>query len=161
MIPQSEYLSEGAVILALQNQMGNIGLAAKELGLSRGELYDYMSRHPEVAETRKQIREAVKDDAEDLLITGMKTNPALLVFFLKTQAKERGYDTSHNSTVNNKVEVNVDARSLIAAMRNGVNLIDVTEDEDEEVELEDGGFLTLPNLLDHGDGSGGTGEMLS
>lgn len=152
MIPQSEYLEEGLVILALQSQMGNIGLAAKELGLSRGELLDYMARHPSVAETRQQIREAVKDDAEDLLVTGMKTNPALLIFFLKTQAKDRGYDTSHNTTNNNNVEVNIDARSLIAAMRTGANLIDVKV-ESEEDESEDGGLFPLPKLLDNGTGS--------
>jgi hypothetical protein len=153
MTHQSDYLEEGIVILALQSQMGNIGLAAMELGLSRGELYDYMARHPSVGETRQQIREAVKDDAEDLLISGMKTNPSLLVFFLRTQAKDRGYSTNPGSTINNNVEVNVDARSLIAAMRSGANLLDVTQDEDEEDESEDGGLFPISKLLDHGDGS--------
>lgn len=159
MVPQSEYLEEGVVILALQSELGNVGLAAAELGLSRGELVDYLARHPAVAETRKQIREGIKDTAEDLLVEKMKTDNALLVFFLRTQAKDRGYSTSSNSTINNNVEVNVDARSLIAAMRNGANLIDV-QDEDEEDESEDGGIFPLSNLLDHGDGSRGTGEVL-
>jgi hypothetical protein len=169
MVPQSEYLAEGSVILALQSHMGNIGLAATELGLTRGELFDYMARHPAVAETRKQIREAVKDDAEDILIRDMRTDHSLLVFFLRTQAKDRGYSTTSESTINNKVEVNVDARSLISAMRNGAHLLDVTEDEeeqsvedyildvtqgqDEEDEPEDGRFFPNSKLLDHGDGS--------
>jgi len=155
MIPQSEYISEGTAILALQSQMGNVGLAAKELGLSRAELMDYMVRHPSVMETKTQIKEFIKDEAEDLLVAKMRNDNALLMFFLKTQAQDRGYSTSNNSTVNNRVEVNVDARSLIAAMRSGANLIDVTqdEDEDEESESEDGGLFPIPKLLDHRDGS--------
>lgn len=158
MTHQSDYIEEGIVILALQSSMGNIGLAANELGLSRGELYDYLARHPGVAETRKQIREAIKDDAEDMLFEQMKTNPSLLVFYLRTQAADRGYSTSHTTSNNTHVEVNVDARSLIAAMRSGANLI--AKDEDEEGEPEDGEFFPIPKLLDHSDGSGGVGEVL-
>jgi hypothetical protein len=159
MVPQSEYLEENLVILSLRNFMGNLGLAAMDLGLSRGELVAYIARHPDVAEARQQVREAVKDVAEDILFEKMKTDNQLLVFFLRTQAKDRGYSTTVNSTINNRVEVNVDARSLIAAMRNGANLIDV-QDEDEADESEDGELFTFPNLLDHGDGSGRTGEVL-
>lgn len=151
MIPQSEYLEEGLVILALHNSSGNLGIAAAELGLTRGELMAYMARHPEVMETKKQIKEAYKDDAEAMLMERMKTSDPLLVFFLRTQAKDRGYDTSHTTSNNTHVEVNVDARSLIAAMRSGVNLI--AQDEDAEDESEDGGVFTVSELLDHQDGS--------
>jgi hypothetical protein len=151
MIPQSEYLEEGVVILALQNEMGNVGLAAKELGLSRAELMDYMTRHPAVMETKRQIKEFIKDEAEDILVEKMRTDNSLLIFFLKTQAKDRGYETSHNTSNTTNVAVNVDARSLIAAMRSGANVI--AQDEDAEDESEDSGLFTVPKLLDHRDGS--------
>jgi hypothetical protein len=136
--------------------MGNMGLAAKELGLSRGELMDYMVHHPAVMDARIQVKEAIKDHAEDLLVSQMETEPGLLMFFLRTQAKDRGYDTSKTLTTNNNVQVNVDARSLIAAMRNGTKAIDVQEDDI----VEEGELFTVPKLLHDGDGSRGTGEVL-
>jgi hypothetical protein len=156
MINQAEYLEESIVILAIRNQMGNMGLAAKELGLSRGELMDYMVHHPAVMDARIQVKEAIKDHAEDLLVSQMETEPGLLMFFLRTQAKDRGYDTSKTLTTNNNVQVNVDARSLIAAMRNGTKAIDVQEDDI----VEEGELFTVPKLLHDGDGSRGTGEVL-
>jgi|KBSMisStandDraft_5_1062788.scaffolds.fasta_scaffold07636_2 hypothetical protein len=150
MVPQSEYLEEGLVILSLQNQLGNIGLSAAELGLSRGELMEYLVRHPAVMETRKQIREAIKDTAEDLLFEKMKTDNSLLIFYLRTQAKDRGYDTSHSNVLNNNVNVNVDARSLIAAMRTGIKAIEAKEDE--ESISEEGDFFPISEL--HADGTG-------
>jgi hypothetical protein len=156
MINQAEYLEESIVILAIRNQLGNMALAAKELGLSRGELMDYMVHHPAVMDAKIQVKEAVKDRAEDILISQMETEPGLLMFFLRTQAKDRGYDTSKNLTTNNNVQVNVDARSLIAAMRNGTKAID-----DKEADVaEEGELLTIPYLLDDGVGSGGAGEVL-
>lgn len=135
MIQQSEYLSEDIVILAIRSQMGNVGLAATELGLTRGELLDYMVRHPDVMEAKKQIKEFIKDQAEDLLVEGMKTDPTLLMFFLKTQARDRGYgSTPATTSINNTVEINLNARSLIEAMRQGI-----TQNEDELA-----GFLACP-----------------
>ena len=152
MVPQSEYLEESIVILAIRNHMGNVGLAATELGLSRGELMDYMVRHPSVMEAKTQIKEFIKDEAEDLLVSKMRSDNSLLMFFLKTQAKDRGYDTSNgNGTTNNRVEVNVDARYLIAAMRNGVQVIDASEDEENDVE--EGQFLRITELQSDGTGS--------
>jgi len=135
MIPQAEYLEENIVILAIRNHMGNVGLAAKELGLSRGELVGYMARHPDTMEAKKQVKEFVKDQAEDLLVEGMQTDPNLLMFYLKTQARDRGYGSTPNSaSIHNKVEVNVDARTLIEAMRRGI----------EQHENQIAGYLTSP-----------------
>lgn len=159
MTHQADYLEESLVILSLRNFSGNLALSAVDLGLSRGELYDYIQRHPSVADAKRQIKEAVKDMAEDILIEKMKTDNQLLVFFLRTQAKDRGYSTAGNSTISNHLEVNVDARSLIAAMRNGAKLIDV-KSEDEEYESEDRELFTIPSYVSDGDGSGGTGEVL-
>jgi hypothetical protein len=135
MIPQSEYIGEEIVLLAIRNQLGNLLLAAAELGLERPQLVAYLTRHPQVLEEAKAIRIAskdlVKDEAEDLLTAGMRADNSLLIFYLKTQAKERGYDTAKGSTNTTNVAVNVDARSLIAAMRSGAKLIDEKPIEEE------------------------------
>lgn len=156
MIKQSDYLEESIVILAIRNCLGNMAMAAQELGLSRGELMDYMVRHPAVMEAKVQVKEAVKDRAEEILFSQMETEPSLLMFFLRTQAKDRGYDTTKINTTNNNVQVNVDARSLIAAMRNGTHLLDVKEDD----VAAEGELFTVSNLLNDRVGSGGTGEVL-
>lgn len=140
MTRQSEYVDESVVILALQNHMGHTGLAAKELGLSRGELLDYMVRHPSVMEAKKQIKEFVKDEAEHLLISQMREDPTLLIFFLKTQARDRGYDVSPRAIgITNTVEVKVDAKYLIAAMRQGAQ-----EPQEELEESEESPSFFLP-----------------
>jgi len=135
MIPQSEYIGEDIVLLAIRNQLGNLLLAAAELGIERPALVAYLTRHPQVLEEAKAIRiaakELVKDEAEDLLTAGMRSDNSLLIFYLKTQAKERGYDTAKGSTNTTNVAVNVDARSLIAAMRSGAKLIDEKPIEEE------------------------------
>ena len=139
MTRQSEYIDEGIVVLALQSHMGNIGLAARELGLSRGELADYIVRHPSVMEAKKQIKEFVKDQAEDLLIQQMRDDPTLLIFFLKTQARDRGYDVSPRAAeITNRIEVKVDAKYLIAAMRQGA------QEPEEKPEEPDSFFLPMP-----------------
>jgi hypothetical protein len=148
MMPQSEYIAEDIVLLAIQNQLGNLLLAAAELGLTRSQLVAYLTRHPELLERAKSIRiacsELVKDEAEDLLTAGMRGDNTLLMFYLKTQAKERGYDTAKGSTNTTNVEVNVDARSLIAAMRSGAKLIDEKPVE-EESELFDISYILTDN----------------
>ena len=148
MIPQSEYIAEDIVLLAIRNQLGNLLLAAAELGLERPQLVAYLTRHPQVLEESKAIRiaakELIKDEAEDLLTAGMRGDNTLLMFYLKTQAKERGYDTAKGSTNTTNVEVHVDARSLIAAMRSGAKLVDEKPVE-EESELFDISYVLTDN----------------
>lgn len=145
MIPQSEYIAEDIVLLAIENQLGNLLLASAELGITRPQLLAYLTRHPELLERAKSIRiacrEMVKDEAEDILMAGMRGDNTLLMFYLKTQAKERGYDTAKGSTNTTNVAVNVDARSLIAAMRTGAKLVD------EKPVEEEGELFDIPYIL--------------
>jgi hypothetical protein len=130
--------SQEQIIQALQNQLGHIGLAAAELNVPRGQLMKYLIDNPDIAEIKKQIKEATKDDAESLLVEGMKTDHTLLMFYLRTQCQDRGYGTSSSTTIkgdkDNPLQVNVNARTLIAAMRNGFEKDpDIDEEEPDEV----------------------------
>lgn len=132
---QAEYLREEEVILALRSALGNKGMAAENLGLSRGQLQDYIVNHPAVRDELVQIKESVIDEAEEQLFVRMKESDSLLIFFLRTQGRGRGYEPSLPVTGpdGQALNVNVDARSLISAMRQGFELNDELESAPKEI----------------------------
>ena len=79
------------VIAQLKASHGNISHAAGRLGTSRETLRKYMLEHPTVAAAKNDIKEASKDRAETMLEKRMETSDTLLIFYLKTQAHDRGY----------------------------------------------------------------------
>lgn len=141
---QAEYLSEETVILALRSALGRMDIAAKDLGLSRGQLQDYIVNHPAVREEKKQIKEALIDEAEEELARRMKNSDSLLIFFLRTQARERGYEPSLPivGADGKNLSVQIDARSLIAAMREGA---------ESAIGLDDGVQKELSDFSSNGD----------
>jgi len=77
---------------AIRNQKGFITQAAKQLGISRQHLYTLINNHPTVKEALTDAREEMKDFAEGKLIQNIKEGKETsLIFYLKTQAKDRGY----------------------------------------------------------------------
>lgn len=127
--------TEEEVVRAFRNHLGNYNLVAAELNVSRGQLMTYLMEHPEVRQERQQIRESVKDDMEHILIEKAKTDNNLLMFYLRTQAPERGYGASATlkGDSNNPLQVNVNARTLIAAMKAGATEERHESQEDDEV----------------------------
>lgn len=75
----------------MERSKGNISHAASKLNTSRISLHKYINEHPTVAAALVDIREATKDFAETLLQDRMRTSDTLLIFYLKTQAHDRGY----------------------------------------------------------------------
>lgn len=84
------------VIEQLQASRGNISHAAGRLDTSRDTLHRYINEHPTVKVAVRNIKEASKDRAETMLEKRIETSDTLLIFYLKTQAHDRGYgDRSH------------------------------------------------------------------
>ena len=79
------------VIDQLQRSHGNIKHAAGKLNTTRTTLHKYINDRPTVAAALSDIREGTKDDAELMLYDRMRNSDTLLIFFLKTQAHDRGY----------------------------------------------------------------------
>lgn len=79
------------VIEQLERSHGNIAHAAGKLNTSRTTLHKYINEHPTVAAALADIRETMKDHAETMLQDRMRNSDTLLIFFLKTQAFDRGY----------------------------------------------------------------------
>lgn len=84
-------VSAQAVIEQLKASRGNISHAAGKLDTSRTTLHAYINEHVTVKTALKDIKEAAKDRAETMLEKRMETSDTLLIFYLKTQAYDRGY----------------------------------------------------------------------
>ena len=84
-------MSAEKVTAQLVKSKGNISKAARQLHVSRMWLHTFINDHEDVSAELSQVREHVLDDAETMLQTRMKNSDTLLIFFLKTQGKARGY----------------------------------------------------------------------
>ena len=87
-----EKFTKAEVADALLESRGFVSAAARRLACEAGTVYDYMNRYPELKEIRQEAREAEKDLAEMMLGKMIRDGqfPATC-FYLKTQARDRGY----------------------------------------------------------------------
>ena len=85
-------LSVDRVAEQLRAHEGNLAAVGRAFGVTRTAVSLYVTRHPELIAVRDEARESMKDDAESVLYRQVKEGEAWAVcFFLKTQAKDRGY----------------------------------------------------------------------
>jgi hypothetical protein len=85
-------LTAGEVIEALKKHQGLAALAADSLGVHFTTIYNYRDKYPSVAEAMTQLREKRKDVVEGKLWSRINSDDTTaIIFFLKTQAKDRGY----------------------------------------------------------------------
>lgn len=79
-------------IEAIRGSGGFVTEIAKRLGVSRTHVYRLRDKYVSVAEAIEDEREKQKDFAEGQLLKGINSgNMTAIIFFLKCQAKERGY----------------------------------------------------------------------
>lgn len=80
------------IIDALEQARGMVAAAARILGCHRDTIYVAMDQNKEVARARILAKEAQKDRAELSLFSLIEQgNVAAICFYLKCQAKDRGY----------------------------------------------------------------------
>ena len=80
------------VIDALIKGDGYVSQAAAILGCHVTTVYMYAKRHPTVQTTWDDIKEKRHDFVENKIMVGIKNdNATLMIFYAKTQMKERGY----------------------------------------------------------------------
>ena len=71
---------------------GNVTAIAKRLGVSRQTVYAYIARWQTVADAVDDERERRKDFVEDKMLERiMSGSDTMIIFFAKTQMKDRGY----------------------------------------------------------------------
>ena len=80
------------VIEQIEKYSGNLTMAAKALNIDRTTIYKMMARKPTIKAALDNAREMMIDNVESRLYKSALDGEAWAVcFFLKTQAKHRGY----------------------------------------------------------------------
>jgi len=85
-------LKQQQFLLALQHHIGIVSKAALETGTSRATHYEWMDTDENYAAAVRELKNVALDFGETCLQDAMKAGqPSAIIFFLKTQGKERGY----------------------------------------------------------------------
>lgn len=88
-----EALSHKRVIAALESSAGIVSAAAIKLGVTARTVRNYVARHEAIAEALDQIKQDNLDLAETKLLTNLRDgNMTAIIFYLKTQGRDRGYN---------------------------------------------------------------------
>ncbi len=94
------------VAAALTEAKGFVTAAARHLGCTRATVHNYINRHPTVRAARDDAREEMKDFAEGKLYSAIEAdNLTAIIFYLKCQAKERGYVERQEHKIVNENEL--------------------------------------------------------
>lgn len=84
--------NKNAAIEALKKTLGNVSRACEAVGIDRSTFYDWVNTDTAFAQSLKDVREKTVDIAETALQKLIQEgNPTAIIFYLKTQAKDRGY----------------------------------------------------------------------
>ena len=79
-------------VKAIIKAKGFISAASKHLNITRRQMHNIINKFPTVKEALLDEREKMKDFAEAKLLSNIKEGKEVsLIFYLKTQAKDRGY----------------------------------------------------------------------
>ncbi len=93
---------------ALVRGRGNITVASRATKIARRNHYHWYDTDLKYKELVDEVKEVSHDYAEYLLVSQMKDNPTLLIFYMKTQMKHRGYvERQENINLNATVDVKV------------------------------------------------------
>ncbi len=110
---------------ALRETKGFVSAAARRLACDSGTVYDYMTRYPELKEIRQEAREAEKDLAEMMLGKMIRDGQFLATcFYLKTQAKDRGYvERQEHEVVIDYAKLSDDELQAIASGKSPIEVL--------------------------------------
>lgn len=79
---------------------GNVTRVAVALKCARGSLQRIIRTNPDVKEVLEEARERVIDEVEDAFTQrAIKGDTTAAIFFLKTRARERGYDQDYRADI--------------------------------------------------------------
>lgn len=82
------------LLQALANTSGIVSSACKAANVSRMTYYRWYNEDPDFREKADDVKELQKDFAESLILKKMKEgDTTMIIFYAKTQMKDRGYTT--------------------------------------------------------------------
>lgn len=110
---RKEALVKADLIAALEKYQGLVYLTASVLKVSAQTIYNYAERYPEVKQKIKELKGQRLDKAELVLWNEVNSgNTQALMFFLRTQGKDRGY--VERTEVNENITINLTREDLEA-----------------------------------------------
>lgn len=87
------------IALALRETKGMVTVAARKLGCSHNTIYKYAEKHQNVKDALREERQLMGDIAELALFKAIQNGEmSAIIFYLKTQCKDRGYIERHEHT---------------------------------------------------------------
>jgi len=85
-------ISAKEMIKAIEGSRGFVTVIAKRLGCTRSHAHVLINKYPTVKQALHDERETLKDFAEGKLFGQIdEGNTTAIIFYLKTQAHDRGY----------------------------------------------------------------------
>jgi hypothetical protein len=92
----------------LREFSGNMAAVARSFGVTRQAVWEFVQKREKLKAITVECREALKDNAESALHSAILKGEAWAIcFFLKTQAKDRGYiergEVQHSGEVRQRV----------------------------------------------------------
>lgn len=130
--PQKLTLKKDAMLQALTTSLGNVTEAAAAVGMSRETHYDWLKNDPEYAAAVASLKNVALDFAESQLKKLMEgaerqalthdgevvtikdaPNTSAVIFYLKTQGKQRGYiERQELSTEIKSINITIDGTNI-------------------------------------------------
>ncbi len=91
-LTKSDTLKKDAMIKALERSFGVVSVACNKVGMSRDTHYRWLKTDDKYKEAVASIKNLAIDFAESMLLENIRDKKESSIFFyLKTQAKSRGY----------------------------------------------------------------------
>ena len=115
-------VTDEQIATALREARGMVTVAASRLGVTDRALHYRMASSPELQQVKHEAREANKDLAESALLKAIEKGESWAIcFFLKCQARDRGYIERVDARVDGNVEHRgvvgvVDVRAVVAEL---------------------------------------------
>jgi hypothetical protein len=130
--PQKLTLKKDAMLQALTTSLGNVTEAAAAVGMSRETHYDWLKNDPEYNAAVASLKNVALDFAESQLKKLMEgaerqalthdgeivtikdaPNTSAIIFYLKTQGKQRGYiERQELSTEIKSINITIDGTNI-------------------------------------------------
>jgi len=84
--------SKEAFLTQLEQAFGLVATTCRKVGISRSTYYKWRKDDSQFADKADEVKELQKDIVEALILKKMKDgDTAMLIFYAKTQMKDRGY----------------------------------------------------------------------
>lgn len=98
--------AQAAFLKALDLNLGNVSDATLKTGISRETHYSWLKQYPNYANKLAHMKNQRLDFAESALFKAMQAgNPQAIIFYLKTQGRERNYIEKQETEHSGKIEI--------------------------------------------------------